>query len=158
MVASTCNPGTTYDTVLSVFTGDWWVNDCGHLSCFDGNDDDKVHCRSNPLASTVVWDSDERTEYFILVHGYADEGDFELTVKNLAGRVTRFILVDADTNHDIRHLDLEYDLINLAVDGTSLAVRAEVDGNVKSVKFETNDSPALWVESFPPLHLSRRLH
>ncbi|MCE9595911.1 MAG: hypothetical protein K8S98_17115 [Planctomycetes bacterium] len=62
MTATTCDPGTTYDTRLSVFSGT-----CGSLVCVGDNDDDGV-CVS-PDRSTVSWSSTAGVTYYLLVSG-----------------------------------------------------------------------------------------
>jgi len=67
-----CNPGTNYDTKISVFEGG-----CGALTCVTG-DDDEPGCN---FASLVSFTADGG-EYLILVHGFGlgDEGEFEMTI------------------------------------------------------------------------------
>lgn len=84
LTASTCNPGTDFDTQLSVYTGD-----CGVLTCIDGNDDqpgpldeacDVLNIFEN-RASTVEWSSEDGVIYFIYVSGWGTKtGFFELSV------------------------------------------------------------------------------
>ena len=112
MFASTCWPGTTYDTVMSVYRGS-----CGGLryvllyqeiilvsfiyftvyilifrvlnSCVTANDDAGGNlgvCEINNRASKVRWDSIDGEMYYILVHGFsaARFGDFQLNVVSAA--------------------------------------------------------------------------
>jgi len=68
MSAGLC--GSTYDTRISVFSGD-----CGALTCVANNDD------SCGLQSVAGWDSEDGVTYLILVHGFSTRsGDFTLTV------------------------------------------------------------------------------
>ena len=60
---STCYPGTSYDTVLSVYSSD---------QCLAGNDD-----TGNGLCSTVSFNT-RASNYHVLVHGFG-AGDFKLT-------------------------------------------------------------------------------
>ena len=53
--------------------------------------------------------------------------------------VTRLILVNADTDQDIREL-LHNDNINLSQDGANLSIRAETAGNEESIVFHINGS------------------
>ncbi len=70
---TTCSDNTDYDTKLSVYTGD-----CDGLVCVIGNDDDN-DCAA--YQSSVDFQSDGNTTYYILVHGYLSfTGNFELTV------------------------------------------------------------------------------
>ena len=75
ITASTCDPLTTYDTRLTVFTGT-----CGSLSCVVDNDDDGT-C-ANPTRSTVVFATIPGQTYYILVSGKsaADFGPFKLNL------------------------------------------------------------------------------
>ena len=76
MTASTCNPGSNYDTKLFLFEGT-----CGGLVCIDGNDDD-FGCGFSIRRSTITWDSDEGTTYFLLVNGFGSaDGNFELSLE-----------------------------------------------------------------------------
>ena len=68
ITASLC--GSTYDTKLSIFSGE-----CGALTC-EGNNDD-----SCGLQSQVVWGSVDGVEYRVLVHGYgSNTGAFQLGI------------------------------------------------------------------------------
>lgn len=75
VVLSTCNPGTGYDTKISVYSGT-----CGALVCETGNDDD---LGGSPLfCSTAEFLSTPGVTYNILVHGFGTAtGDFELSVE-----------------------------------------------------------------------------
>ncbi len=91
LTATTCNPGTNYDTKLRVYT-----DGCVTLTCVGGNDDGSPTGMSpDPAcvipetgstanrASTVSWCAVSGVEYLILVHGFgAAEGDFELTISS----------------------------------------------------------------------------
>jgi protocatechuate 3,4-dioxygenase beta subunit len=81
MTASTCHPGTTYDSKLSVYKG----TNCNLLTCIASNDDATVgSCPFNSLFSTASWNSGRDVIYYILVHGFATRtGDFELSVETL---------------------------------------------------------------------------
>ena len=68
MSASLC--GSTYDTRLSIFTGE-----PGALACLDSNDD------SCGLQSVVDWIGEAGVTYYILVHGFSsNSGNFTLNV------------------------------------------------------------------------------
>ena len=75
MRALTCGEGSQYDTRLSLFSGE-----CGSLTCVTENDD----ACSNPSTcclSTINWNSEDGTTYYILVHGFsANAGLYELDV------------------------------------------------------------------------------
>ena len=79
MTVSTCYPGTTIDTYISVYEGG-----CNALSCLAGNDDQSEPnyddlCPVTFVASTVVMNTVEGQEYFVLAMGvYDEEGDFEI--------------------------------------------------------------------------------
>lgn len=66
--ASTCTEGTTFDTIISVYTGS-----CGNFTCVRADDN------SCGTGSKVIWLSEANEIYYILVHG-PDDGDFSLTV------------------------------------------------------------------------------
>lgn len=74
LTASTCLPGTTFNTVISVFC------DCDTMDCVAGNDD--ANCVDVPGASSVSWCSDPDQLYYIQVGGAtpADSGAFALIV------------------------------------------------------------------------------
>ncbi|MDC8005150.1 T9SS type A sorting domain-containing protein [Aureisphaera galaxeae] len=72
---TTCSANTDYDTKISVYTGD-----CGAppLTCVVGNDDDP-NCTD--FQSSVSFQSDGATTYYILVHGFSGAtGNFELSM------------------------------------------------------------------------------
>ncbi len=84
ITVTTCNPGTDYDTKVTVY-----CNDCGVLTCIAGNDDqfgpfdpdcDVLGIGFN-RGSTLSFCSQAGAQYLILVHGFlAAVGDFELSV------------------------------------------------------------------------------
>lgn len=68
---SLCN--STFDTRVRVFTGS-----CGALVCETGNDD------SCSTQSQVGWCSVDSTDYYILVYGNGEEGQFEMEITETA--------------------------------------------------------------------------
>ncbi len=77
MTATTCAPGTIYDTRLSVYCGS-----CQSLECVAGNDDD-ASCAFESVQSTVQWCSEAGRTYFILVHGWdGAAGQFEILISD----------------------------------------------------------------------------
>ena len=71
---STCTEQMTFDTVITVYTGD-----CDNLECVGFSDDDRS-C-FNTLYSTFSWESVEGQGYYILVHGFrSSSSGFSLTV------------------------------------------------------------------------------
>lgn len=72
--ASTCNPGTEFDTLLYIRRGA-----CPGLDQIGCNDDDD-NCATN--ASTVEWQAQEGSSWCVIVEGYksTDFGKFELTI------------------------------------------------------------------------------
>ncbi|MFQ5423844.1 MAG: hypothetical protein ACE5F9_07675 [Phycisphaerae bacterium] len=77
MTASTCNPGTDFDTQLSVSCGD-----CTCLVCIDGNDNDPACAAGPQRGSTVSWCSAFGATYLIFVHSFDPmvAGNFELSI------------------------------------------------------------------------------
>ena len=74
IIATTCNINTNYDTKLYVYQGS-----CSNLICVGGNDDSS--CTSSVLHSTVSFNSNNGTSYYIFVSGYSSNtGDFELSI------------------------------------------------------------------------------
>jgi len=69
--AHTCNPGTDYDTQISVFSGS-----CAALTCVVADD---LSCGT---AAATGWFSTMGTTYFIVVHGSFDTGNFELSIES----------------------------------------------------------------------------
>ena len=65
---TTCNPGTNYDTVISVYTGS-----CNSLSCTVYNDDapNCTHNNSTGGLSTLSFVPTSNTVYYLAVGGYA---------------------------------------------------------------------------------------
>jgi hypothetical protein len=86
VVATTCNPGTNFDTKLGVFTGA-----CGGLVCVAGNDDGSPGGGQDPAcfsvpglninrASTVSFLSAPGVDYYIYVTGFLTAtGNYELS-------------------------------------------------------------------------------
>jgi hypothetical protein len=64
ITATTCDPATTYDTRLTVFSGT-----CASLVCVADDDDDGT-C-ANPTRSTVTFPTAAGATYYILVSGHA---------------------------------------------------------------------------------------
>ena len=60
--------------------------------------------------------------------------NFSVRTPSASLAVTRFILVNADTDQDIREI-FQNETINLAVDGANLSIRAETSGVEESVVF-----------------------
>ena len=84
MSASLC--GSTYDTKLSVYTGE-----CGVVTCLQGNDD------SCGLQSVVDWVGEAGVTYYILVHGFSsNSGNFTLNVTAEAADCIALASVNAD--------------------------------------------------------------
>ena len=81
VVVTTCLPGTTIDTYLSVYQGA-----CADVACVAGNDDQSEPfyndlCPVFPFASTLSFFAAEGVTYRLLVLGVAgEEGTFQLTV------------------------------------------------------------------------------
>jgi cysteine-rich repeat protein len=84
ITASTCNPGTDYDSKLTVY-----CMDCVELACVGGNDDQlggfDPACDTTGIGlnrgSTISWCSQAGNTYRVFVHGFlASVGNFELTV------------------------------------------------------------------------------
>ena len=79
VTVSTCYPGTTFDTYLSVYEGA-----CGDLTCVAGNDDQSEPdyddlCPVTFVASTVTMNTDLGQTYYVLVMGvFGESGDFEV--------------------------------------------------------------------------------
>ncbi len=84
----TCNPGTNFDTDLSVFSG----VDCEDLTCFNGFSGDgwldgEFSCEYAAFAAggpNAVFTTEPGVTYYILLHGYGtgdlNKGDYELSV------------------------------------------------------------------------------
>ena len=84
MSASLC--GSTYDTKLSVYTGE-----CGAVTCLQGNDD------SCGLQSVVDGVGETGVTYYILVHGFSsNSGNFTLNVTAEAADCISLTSVNAD--------------------------------------------------------------
>lgn len=73
---STCNPGTNFDTRISVFRGT-----CETLQCVGYNDDACDDCPTDGFHSIAEFMVDTGETYYILVHGYQmNEGSYTLTI------------------------------------------------------------------------------
>ena len=76
--ATTCNPGTNFDTKLHVYCAS-----CDVPTCVAGNNNDPQCIQ--PSRSTVTWCSQAGTEYLILVEGaIGATGSFQLSVTSTA--------------------------------------------------------------------------
>lgn len=104
VTATTCNNGTSFDTLLSVFVG----NDCNSLSCVRSNDDG--FCIRNEQASTVTFLTQPNQTYWIVAQGFrTSKGFFHLTVS-----ASTFLLVNPVTDLTLGFLkDSSY--VNLPV-------------------------------------------
>ena len=83
----TCNPGTSFDTDLSVFTGT-----CGDLTCFSGFNgggyiDGQSSCQFAAWAAggpNAVFTAEAGVDYYIFLHGFGTgptfTGSYELSV------------------------------------------------------------------------------
>ena len=65
MTASTCNPGTAFDTVIAIWDG---TNGCGTLVPLGCNDDS---CTTTFLSSTVTFPVTAGSVYYVSVGGYS---------------------------------------------------------------------------------------
>jgi hypothetical protein len=85
LTATTCNPGTEFDTVLSVYCFVDGSSCFGGLFCVAGDDDD-ADCGLDALSTTVSWDAAPNTTYVILVAGRlgGGAGNYELSVAGQA--------------------------------------------------------------------------
>ena len=78
LVASTCHPGTTFDTVLSVYHSKSPESCIGNYTRVATNDDS---CGEGGRQSSVTWASTSNSEYLIFIQGNGNAvGDFVLTV------------------------------------------------------------------------------
>ena len=65
--ASTCYPGTNYDTFLRIYTGE----NCFPLTCVGlNNDAGSMTCPQSPNRSVVEWCSSPGRVYRVFVHGF----------------------------------------------------------------------------------------
>lgn len=72
-----------------------------------------------------------------------------LTAPVCAQEIVGFTLIDASTDQEIRPLR-DGDTINLKTEGATLNIRADVRGNVGSVRFELNGGQWTKRETAPP--------
>ena len=97
VTVSTCYPGTTIDTYISVYEGD-----CSDLSCIAGNDDQSEPnyddlCPVTFVASTVVMNTTAGQEYFVLAMGVLDDaGDFEIGLECVVNGCTDVLACNFD--------------------------------------------------------------
>lgn len=78
MTASTCNPGSNFDTEVRVYTGT-----CGTSMMEEICNDDDAACSYSTLRSTVSWCALSGIDYYITVGYYSSSlgtGNFELSV------------------------------------------------------------------------------
>jgi hypothetical protein len=75
-----------------------------------------------------------------------------LTAPLRAQEVVGFTLIDASTDREIRPLR-DGDTIDFKTEGTELNIRADVRGNVGSVRFELNGGQWTDTETAPPFSI-----
>ncbi len=85
-MATTCTPGTAYDTRLAVYSSGSSPGDCGDLSCVTANDDIGPFggCTEamGASASRIEWATTAGVVYYIYIDGFATTtGVFELSVE-----------------------------------------------------------------------------
>ncbi|MCM8532078.1 MAG: Ig domain-containing protein [Lentisphaeraceae bacterium] len=97
-----------------------------------------------PINSIEI-DMATETQVGLAVTSHDDEAEASAVISNYRVRkaaqslsVVRFILVNADTNEDIREV-LHNSTIKLSQDGYNLNIRAEVSDKVQSVVFNVNE-------------------
>lgn len=85
--ASTCGPGTDFDTRLSIYTGD----NCQRLRCLISDDN------GCGFQSSVYWSSKNLETYYILVHGnlFSSFGDFTLSIERYSPNTINDFCVNA---------------------------------------------------------------
>jgi hypothetical protein len=90
MIADLCNDATTYDSAISIFSGD-----CLNLECVAGNrNGESQSCGSK---SQTSWISALNTTYHVFVHGWGTRtGDFGLTVQESPSAVSNDFCVRAE--------------------------------------------------------------
>jgi hypothetical protein len=102
--ATTCDPGTGFDTVLGIWDG---TGGCGNLVAVACNDDDPTGCTTGGwfgLESRVSWSAVAGTPYYISVAGYAgNTGSFAMMVSIGSGLTLTFTSTNPGT--------LGYDII-----------------------------------------------
>jgi hypothetical protein len=84
--ASTCNPGTDFDTVIFVYCGSCAGGNLAGLNCVAQNDFLDPQCApvAGADASTVAFDTTPGVQYFVSVFGFeGDEGSFNFTLSDL---------------------------------------------------------------------------
>lgn len=89
----TCHAGTTSDTTLHIFKGDFCTGDSRQginnyfekdSSCVGGNDDLGIYCAYNGYASSHEFCTEVNDYYYIGVGAYGDvKGEFELSVEEV---------------------------------------------------------------------------
>lgn len=81
VTVTTCSSNTNFDTQLGIYKAS---STCGLMKCITGNDDAvRESCGEYPLHQsklTFVTDNDIEKDYFIVVFGYKNSGEFELKV------------------------------------------------------------------------------
>ena len=86
VTASTCNPNTNFDTVLSIYSGS-----CQSPVCVTQNNDSA--CSTSVGASSVTWTSSNTTTYYIGVSGFStSEGTYKTLQKRLLTNLGNFDL------------------------------------------------------------------
>ena len=125
ILLSLCDPATTFDTKLRVYSGD-----CGAPVCVAGNDDGPGVCDDPAFHSQLTFASTLGTEYLIKVYGFdpAEFGAFVLDAESLAAPPANDLCADATLLS-----------IPSQVSGSTLAATADNFGGCGA-----NGSSAVW--------------
>ena len=139
---STCNTGTTYDSTISILSGD----NCGALTCIASDDDgDAQGCG---LSSYVSFLATASTTYYILVQGYnRNIGEFAMTV---VGSLNYFALIDSKTDEIIQPIENYAFFSYNSLPSSTLNIQASFNDTVKSALLTFDNPPRSFCERSSP--------
>ncbi|MBX2892238.1 MAG: S8 family serine peptidase [Saprospiraceae bacterium] len=121
VTATTCHPGTNFDTKIGVFSGS-----CANLVCVSGNDDDG-NCSPN-TRSTVHFSATSGQTYYIYVTGFgSNSGNFQLSLS--CGSVCATPTGLAQTGVGYAHVTLNW---NAVTGATGYQTRVRTGGGAWS--------------------------
>ena len=140
VLASTCDDGTEFDSIISVFEG----SECGALSCVGNVDDVQTECGTKAVYGFFAA---PQTTYYILIQGFENgEGFFKLGLEIVSDY---FSLVDAQSNRVIEPIA---DFVSYGRVNSRLNIQAVFanEAAIQSVQVTFDDPPRSYCEQESP--------
>jgi hypothetical protein len=142
VTATTCNNGTDFDTIISVFVG----NDCDSLSCVATNDD-SCGAQKFSAPSTVKYLSKPNQTYWVVVQGFdVNVGFFHLTV---TASDASFVVIDSITDQPVALLDA-FSYAQIPTSRVNIQTACALDVSPRSVRMTFDNPPRNFCENVSP--------